>query len=152
MVYHAMYFNLQWKGLVKCAIKFDVKKVNWNFVRNGCRKRWRPHFHVPALFVPLAVSSAQISASAFAVWLPEASVPRLLAWSPQKVWVHFFSTKQENTWSITAALQDLIIVEVFIICFIMLAWTVLCFEVKCLKVKLFCTHFRFINHLWTMKK
>lgn len=78
-----------------CNKCFDVKK----FIETLSEMVWKQiktSFPCASAVRPLAVSSAQISASAFAVWLPEASVLDYWAWSPQEGLGSLFSTKQEN--------------------------------------------------------
>lgn len=82
------------------------EKALWNVQWKCAGKLRKTSFPCASAVRPLAVSSAQISASVCAVWLPEASAHDCWAWSPQGGLGSLFSKKtlRGRNWSITAAL------------------------------------------------
>lgn len=120
-VYHAMYFNLQWKDLMKCAINVSMLKNSLKLCQKWCESRWRPHFHVPVLFVLLLSLQHRflLLLSQFDFQKLPCSITGLDL--HRKVWVHFFLQNKKilvNNCSPAGFNHS----RVFIICFIMLVW------------------------------
>ncbi len=146
MFYHAMYLNLQWKGLVKCAINVSMlNKVNWNFVRNGVKA----DEDLISMCQRCSSSCCLFSTDfcfCFRSLTSRSFRARLLGLisTGRSGFTFFYKKTLVNNCS-PAGLESLSRSVLYNV-----GLTVLCFELKCIKVKLFCIHFRFINHLWTM--